>query len=87
MEKKLKQKIYNYRAIFEPLAEGGYMVTFPSLPGCVTYGETIEEAVKMAHECAEGFIEALAKLGRPIPRETETLDRMGLMLKLNLAHA
>lgn len=36
----------------------------PSLPGCITYGETIEEAVKMAKEAIELYIETLALHGR-----------------------
>ena len=37
-----------YRVLLKREPEGGYTVTVPSLPGCVTYGDTIEEAVKMA---------------------------------------
>ena len=40
----LKKKSYKYTAVFEPAEEGGYVVYIPALPGCVTQGETFEEA-------------------------------------------
>ncbi|WP_255331810.1 type II toxin-antitoxin system HicB family antitoxin [Methanocalculus taiwanensis] len=38
-------------------SEGGYTITVPTLPGCVTFGETIEEAIKMAKEAIELYLE------------------------------
>ncbi|MEW5899122.1 MAG: type II toxin-antitoxin system HicB family antitoxin [Bacillota bacterium] len=46
---------------------GGYTVTVPALPGCVTQGDTIEESLERAQEAIEGFIEALKIIGEPIP--------------------
>lgn len=51
--------------------EGGYVVTVPLLPGCVTQGETIEEAVERAREAVEGHIQALVALGDPVPVEVD----------------
>ena len=62
-------KTYNYRIHLEPESEGGYTVTVPALPGCVTWGHDYEHALEMARECIAGFLEALAKAGRPIPTE------------------
>lgn len=56
-------KTYTYTVHFEPAEEGGYVVTVPALPGCVTQGDTYEEAVAMAEECIRGFVEALEKAG------------------------
>ena len=64
-------KTYTYTVHIEPAEEGGYVVTVPALPGCVTQGETYDEAVKMAQEVIIGFLEALIKAGEPIPREVE----------------
>lgn len=47
--------------------EGGYTALVPALPGCVSEGETVEEAMANAKEAIEGFLEALAKDGKPIP--------------------
>jgi len=43
--------------------EGGYTVIVPSLPGCVTYGETVDEAKRMAKEAIELYIQTLKELG------------------------
>lgn len=64
-------EILTYRIHLEPEPEGGYTVTVPTLPGCVTWGESYEHALEMARECIEGFLEALAMAGDPIPREPE----------------
>jgi len=64
-------KTYTYTVHIEPAEEGGYVVTVPALPGCITQGETYREAVAMAEECIRGFIEALEKAGQPVPREKE----------------
>ncbi len=43
-------KPLSYRILLRKEPEGGYTVMVPSLPGCITYGDTIEEAIKMAKE-------------------------------------
>lgn len=63
-------KTYTYTVIFEPAEEGGFVVSVPALPGCVTQGETYEEALMMAQDAIEGFLVALVKAGEPIPEET-----------------
>ena len=60
---------YRYTVLFEPAEEGGYVVTCPSLPGLVTEGDTLEEARANAAEAIRGYLEALAKVGQPIPPE------------------
>lgn len=52
---------------------GSYAVTVPALPGCVTQGPTIDEALARAKEAIEGFVAALAKLGEAIPVEKPPL--------------
>ena len=47
--------------------EGSYTVTVPSLPGCITEGDTWEEAIANAREAIAGYIEALKALGKTIP--------------------
>jgi len=61
---------YAYTAVFEPAEEGGYVVSFPALPGCLTQGETLEEARQMAAEALQGYLEVLIARGRPIPQES-----------------
>lgn len=69
MKSSIKQKILEYTAIFEPADEGGYVVSVPALPGCMTQGETFEEAVEMIKDAVEGYIAVLKDLGKEIPKE------------------
>lgn len=59
----------HYIAVFHPAEEkhGGYVVTFPDLPGCVTQGNTFAEAFAMAQEALEGFLDILRQDGDSIP--------------------
>lgn len=59
----------SYRILLKREPEGGFTVTVPSLPGCVTYGETIEEAINMAKEAIELYLESLRENGEEIPTE------------------
>jgi antitoxin HicB len=76
-------RLLSYRILLRKEPEGGYTVTVPSLPGCVTYGETVEEAVEMAKEAIEVYLESLREHGEEIPSEEGTLEYT-LMVK---AHA
>lgn len=51
--------------------EGGYTVTVPALPGCVTQGETMEEAIAMARDAVRLHVEALEADGLQVPEEEE----------------
>jgi antitoxin HicB len=53
------KQILNYRVIFRKEPEGGYTVNVPSLPGCITFGDTIEEAIEMAKEAILLYIDSL----------------------------
>ncbi len=57
--------VYRYTVILDrDLEEGGYTVTVPALPGCVTEGDTVEESLAMAREAIAGYLESLAMLGK-----------------------
>ncbi len=64
----------NYRIRLEKEEEGGYTVIVPALPGCVTFGETVEEAIAMAKEAIEGYIETLRDLGKEVPTDNDVLE-------------
>lgn len=51
--------------------EGGYTVSVPALPGCITQGETVEQCLERAREAIEGYIASLKADGAPIPEETK----------------
>lgn len=67
-------KVLNYRILLRREPEGGYTVTVPSLPGCVTFGDTLEEAIKMAKEAIELYIASLKEHGEEIPTEEGTFE-------------
>ena len=58
-----------YRIHLDPEPEGGFTVTVPALPGCVTWGRDCDHALAMAQEAVEGYLEVLAEEGKPIPEE------------------
>jgi predicted RNase H-like HicB family nuclease len=45
------------RIMLEPSEEGGYTVTVPSLPGCISEGETREEALANIREAIQLYLE------------------------------
>lgn len=60
-----------YTIILDPNDEGGgYTVTVPALPGCVTQGRTVEECVQRAQEAIQAHIEDMIACGEPVPEET-----------------
>jgi len=58
-----------YAVILVPEEEGGYSVEVPALPGCYTQGETREEAIAMAKEAIELYLESCKAHNEPIPEE------------------
>ena len=63
---------YRYTIILHPdQEEGGYTVTVPTLPGCITQGDTMDEAIAMAKDAIRLHIESLLAEGQPVPQEDE----------------
>jgi predicted RNase H-like HicB family nuclease len=58
-----------YTIELSPLETGGFSVTVPALPGCVTWGRTFDQAVAMAREAIELWLEEMSEHGEPIPEE------------------
>jgi antitoxin HicB len=77
-----------YPAIFHP-DEKGYWVEFPDLPGCVTEGETLEDAKEMAKEALSAMLESLdsRKKSIPIPSNIKGNDIHYIEPSLNVAFA
>ena len=60
MKRKITREIYQYTAVFEPDGKlGGFTVTIPSLPGCISEGDTFEESLKNIKEAAVLYIEVM----------------------------
>jgi antitoxin HicB len=60
---------HTYSAVFDLAEEGGFIVTFPALPGVVTEGDTPKQGLTMAAHAMRGYLESLAKDGLPAPAE------------------
>lgn len=58
-----------YTVLVEKNEDGGYTVTVPALAGCVSEGDTWNEAIAHIQEAIAGYIETLKSLGKPIPVE------------------
>lgn len=65
------KKNLNYNVIFRSEPEGGFTAIVPSLPGCVTYGNSVEEAKKMVIDAIKGYIVSLKKHKEPVPTDKE----------------
>jgi predicted RNase H-like HicB family nuclease len=59
----------SFRVILEPNELGGYTATVPLLPGCISEGDTKEEALANIREAIQLYIESLQEDGEPIPTE------------------
>lgn len=66
------KEVFMYPAIFEKTATG-YSVFFPDLPGCITVGETLEEAHRMAKEALALHLWGFERDGEDVP-EASTVD-------------
>lgn len=51
-----------FKVVLEPAEEGGYVVYVPSLPGCISEGDTKEEALANIREAIELYLEPSEKL-------------------------
>ncbi len=69
--------------IVRDATEGGYVVSFPELPGCLTVGETIEDAVKNSEDAKRAWFEAAIAEGLSIP-EPDILTQYSGQFKLRL---
>ncbi|CAL8975826.1 hypothetical protein RHODGE_RHODGE_04605 [Rhodoplanes serenus] len=69
-----------YAVRIERLAEtdgGGYIATVPDLPGCMSDGETPEEALRNVQEAIASWIEAATAWDTEVPRPSPPLARAG----------
>jgi antitoxin HicB len=66
--------MYTYKIHLHKEEEGGYTALVPALPGCITYGDNVDEAISMAKEAIELYIEELEERGENIPDDKNTLE-------------
>ena len=77
-----------FNVVFRQEPEGGFTVLVPALPGCVSYGKTLQEAKQMAQDAIAGYIASLQKHGESIPSdEGSFISTVPVLLKSSFAHA
>jgi len=75
----MEARDYEFEVVFSPQKEGGFTVEVPDLPGCISEGDTLNEAEKNIQEAIELYLETLEDRGIPLP-EREPLK----FLKMNV---
>lgn len=73
---------YRMEVVADP-DEGGYVVSFPELPGCLSCGETVEQALANGDDAKKCWLEAALADGQPIP-EPDTLENYSGQFKLRM---
>jgi len=63
-----------YKIHLHKAPEGGFTVTVPVLPGCITEGDTLDEAISNAREAIELYIEELQERGEPLQDDSNTFE-------------
>ncbi len=58
-----------YTVVLEQEADGGYVASVPALPGCLSQGDTRDEALANIREAIELHIEDCREAGDPVPTE------------------
>ena len=74
MKKQIKNKILSFSVIYEADPNGGYVAYVPSLSGCHSQGDNLEEAEKNIQEAIELYVESLKAHKYSIPREQRILQ-------------
>lgn len=66
--------VLTFQVMFRPEPEGGFTVSVPSLPGCISYGETLDEAKSMIQEAATLYVEAVREKNGKIDDDSQTFE-------------
>lgn len=74
---------YKMEIVHDPY-EGGYVVSFPELPGCLTCGDTLDEALKNAKEAQELWFEVKLECKEEIPEPDYLNDNYSGQFKLRI---
>lgn len=69
------ETMIEYPARFTREKEGGFSVVFPDLPGCITEGDSMEEAMANAREALTGYLESIDSRSLKIPRPSALKGR------------
>lgn len=71
MHNNIAMKSYIFRIVIEEERDGRFSAFAPSLPGCNTWGESKEEALKNIEEAIHLYVEDLMASGEDVPSDEE----------------
>ena len=90
---KQTSRLKDYPFTVHPLAKeegGGYLIEFPDLPGCISDGETPEDAIRNGQDALKSYLLTLKEFSRPAPSPGTTSGASGQwrqrVPKLSLIH-
>ena len=69
-------KKYRFELV-EDADEGGYLISYPDLPGCISVGETVEDAVRNGEDARREWAAAMLEEGRRIPEPFDAAEFSG----------
>ena len=69
--KKVDSKL-QFNVVFRPEKEGGFTVTVPLLPGCISYGKTLSEAKNMIADAIDAYIFSMKKRGEIVETDVNS---------------
>lgn len=67
MNVRVNRMLHSYRVLVEQDEDGKFTTTVPELPGCISCGNTREEALGNIKEAIEAYLESLQKHNEPVP--------------------
>ncbi|MBI3420905.1 MAG: type II toxin-antitoxin system HicB family antitoxin [Candidatus Sungbacteria bacterium] len=76
MKRQTEKKMHSYPVLYKADPEGGFVVFAPTLPGCHTQGETLEEAERNIAEAIELYLECLVADKASIPEASKSFYGM-----------
>jgi predicted RNase H-like HicB family nuclease len=64
-----REQLVRYTVVLEQETDGGYVVSVPALPGCVSQGDSRAEALANIREAIELYVQDCREAGDPVPTE------------------
>ncbi len=71
-------QIMRFTVVLEKDEDGVYVATVPALPGCISDGQTVEEAMSNIKDAIRGFIEDMKADGETIPHDIDIIGNVEL---------
>ena len=78
----VETKHMTFAVIVHLAEEGGYWAEVPSLPGCVSQGETLEETLANVREAIELFVETMIEDSEPVPLCSEQVREVTIAVSV-----